>query len=146
MPFELTNTPASMQRLMNNTLHEYLDVFVIVYLDNLLIYSKSEQEHIEHVKMVLEKLSQRNLLLKPEKCEFYRKEVEFLGYVVDIDGVRMDVAKIEAVLQWPTPTTIKEVQAFLRFCHLLPLLHQRLLQDHKVTYEAYTQEYCVQVG
>ncbi|MGB2685899.1 MAG: pol polyprotein, partial [Olleya sp.] len=125
MPFGLTNAPASMQRLMNNTLHEYLDVFVIVYLDDILIYSKSEQEHVKHVKMVFEKLSQRNLLLKPEKCEFHRKEVEFLGYLVGIDGIRMDEAKVAAVLQWPTPTTVKEVQAFLGFANF----YRRFIRD-----------------
>lgn len=66
-----------MQRLMNNTVHQYLDMFVIVYLDDILIYSKSEQQHIEHVKMVLEKLSRRHLLLKPEKCEFPQRSGVF---------------------------------------------------------------------
>lgn len=125
MPFGLTNSPASMQCLMNNTLHDYLDVFVIVYLDDILIYSKSEQEHVKHVKMVFEKLSQRNRLLKPEKCKSYRKELEFLGYLVAIDGIRMDKTKIAAVLQWPTSTTVKEVQAFLGFANF----YRRFIRD-----------------
>ena len=72
MPFGLTNAPASMQQLMNDALHEYLDVFIIVYLDDVLIYSTNEKEHVKHVKLVLEKLTVFNLLLKPEKCKFHK--------------------------------------------------------------------------
>ncbi|KFZ17321.1 hypothetical protein V501_01795 [Pseudogymnoascus sp. VKM F-4519 (FW-2642)] len=72
MPFGLTNAPASMQRLMNDALHEYLDIFVIVYLDDVLVYSASKEEHVEHVKLVLKKIEKYNLLLKPEKCEFHK--------------------------------------------------------------------------
>jgi hypothetical protein len=72
MPFRLTNAPASMQRLMNDVLHEYLDIFTIVYLDDILIYSTNEEEHIKHVKLVLKKLEEYSLLLKLEKCEFYK--------------------------------------------------------------------------
>ncbi|KFY47335.1 hypothetical protein V494_00038 [Pseudogymnoascus sp. VKM F-4513 (FW-928)] len=90
MPFGLTNAPASMQRLMNDALHEYLDIFVIVYLDDILVYSTSKEEHVKHVKLVLEKIEKYNLLLKLEKCEFYIKQVEFL---------------------------VKEVQAFLGFAN-----------------------------
>ena len=72
MPFRLTNALASMQRLMNDALHEYLDMFVIVYLDDILVYSTSEEEHIKHVRLVLDKLKEYSLLLKLEKCEFYK--------------------------------------------------------------------------
>jgi hypothetical protein len=72
MPFRLTNAPASMQRLMNDVLHEYLDIFTIVYLDDILIYSTNEEEHIKHVKLVLKKLEEYSLLLKLEKCEFHK--------------------------------------------------------------------------
>ncbi|KFY32643.1 hypothetical protein V493_00008 [Pseudogymnoascus sp. VKM F-4281 (FW-2241)] len=93
MPFGLTNAPASFQRLMNDTLHEYLDVFTVVYLDDILVYSKTEEEHVEHVKLVLAKLKARQLLLKPEKCDFHKQEVEFLGHLVGTKGVRMDPKK-----------------------------------------------------
>ena len=72
MPFRLTNAPASMQRLMNDALHKYLDIFVIVYLDDILVYLTSEEEHIKHVQLVLDKLKEYSLLLKLEKCEFYK--------------------------------------------------------------------------
>jgi hypothetical protein len=117
MPFGLTNAPASMQRLMNDALHEYLDIFTIVYLDDILVYSASKDEHVEHVKLVLEKLKEYHLLLKPEKCEFHKSQVEFLGYIIGTHGIKMDQAKVTAVLEWPTPTTVKEVQAFLGFAN-----------------------------
>jgi hypothetical protein len=117
MPFGLTNAPASCQRLMNETLHEYLDVFVIVYLDDILIYSRTKEEHVKHVKLVLAKLGASRLLLKPEKCEFHKNQVEFLGYIIGTHGIKMDQAKVSAVTDWPTPTMVKEVQAFLGFAN-----------------------------
>jgi len=117
MPFGLTNAPASFQRMINEQLHEYLDVFVVAYLDDILIFSKTETEHIEHVRKVLSKLQKARLLLKPEKCEFHKEEVPFLGYIIGRNGLRMDPAKIEAVLGWPEPKTVKEVQAFLGFAN-----------------------------
>ena len=83
---------------MNDTLHEYLDVFIVVYLDDILVYSKLKEEHVRHVKLVLKKLKKNNLLLKLEKCDFYKEEVEFLGHLVRVNGVRMDLKKINAVI------------------------------------------------
>lgn len=117
MPFGLTNAPASCQRMINDQLHEYLDVFVVAYLDDILIFSKTRTEHIEHVRKVLEKLKGANLLLKPEKCKFHKEELEFLGYIVGKNGIRMSPDKVQAVLEWPIPTTVKEVQAFLGFAN-----------------------------
>ena len=117
MPFGLTNAPASCQRMINEQLHEYLDIFVVAYLDDILIFSKTEAEHIEHVKKVLAKLEKARLLLKPEKCEFHKEELAFLGYIVGRNGIRMDQGKVQAVLEWPAPTTIKETQAFLGFAN-----------------------------
>jgi hypothetical protein len=75
---------------MNDALHEYLDVFVIVYLDDVLVYSTSVEEHVRHVRLVLEKLRKYSLLLKPEKCEFHKSQVEFLGYIIGTHGIKMD--------------------------------------------------------
>ena len=82
MPFRLTNAPASFQRMINDQLHEYLDVFVVAYLDDILVYSKTEVEHTEHIRKVLEKLKQAGLALKPEKCQWHTNKLEFLGYVI----------------------------------------------------------------
>lgn len=103
--------------MINSQLYKYLDIFVVAYLDNILVYSKNKEEHVEHIKKVLEKLKQANLLLKPEKCEFYQKEVKFLGFLIGQSGVQMDLAKVEAVLTWPEPTTVKELQSFLGFAN-----------------------------
>lgn len=117
MPFGLTNAPATMQRMVNEQLHEYLDVFVVAYLDDILIFSKSQAEHETHVRKVLEKLRGAGILLKPEKCEFHKEELEFLGFIVGTHGVRMNPKKVEAVLDWPTPRTVKEIQSFLGFAN-----------------------------
>ena len=113
MPFGLTNAPASFQKLINDTLREYLDDFVVAYLDDILIFSKTYQEHVEHVKKVLRKLQERDLPVKLSKCEFHKHEVRFLGYIVSKDGLSADPKKIESIRDWPEPTTVKEVQAAL---------------------------------
>ena len=115
MPFGLTNAPATCQGLMNDTLAEYLDVFVVAYLDDILIYSKTLKEHKQHVEAVLDKLLARKLLLNPEKCEFHKHQVDFLGFRVGRQGIQMDPGKISEVLAWPEPRNVKEVQEFLGF-------------------------------
>jgi len=117
MPMGLTNAPATFQALMNNTLREYIDVFVAVYLDDILIYSKNPDEHEGHVKKVLERLSEHDLYIDLDKCEFSETEVEFLGSVVTPEGIKMDPAKLSAIAEWPTPTNLKELQGFLGFCN-----------------------------
>ena len=117
MPFGLTNAPATMQALVNDVLREYLDVFCVAYLDDILIYSKTLEEHIEQVRKVLRALQQKSLLVKLEKCEFHKQSVRFLGYILTINGIKMDPKKVEAVLNWPTPTSVKELQSFLGFAN-----------------------------
>jgi RNase H-like domain found in reverse transcriptase/Reverse transcriptase (RNA-dependent DNA polymerase)/Integrase zinc binding domain/Chromo (CHRromatin Organisation MOdifier) domain/gag-polyprotein putative aspartyl protease len=117
MPFGLTNAPATMQRLVNDTLHEYLDIFVVAYLDDILVFSRTEDEHIEHIRKVLQKLRQKDLRLKPEKCEWHKAELMFLGFIIGRNGIKMDPKKIEAVISWPTPKTVKEIQSFLGFAN-----------------------------
>jgi transposase InsO family protein len=115
MPFGLTNAPATCQALVNNVLREHLDIFVIAYLDDILIYSRNEKEHKEHVRTVLKLLQQHSLLVDPDKCKWHQEEVEFLGCIVGKNGVKMSPDKIQVVKDWPTPTTVKEVQAFIGF-------------------------------
>jgi hypothetical protein len=97
MPFRLTNAPATCQALINNILQEYLDIFIITYLDNILIFSKSKVKHINHIKLVLQALDLAELRLKPEKCKFYKEEVKFLRFTVGVHRVKMSESKIKVV-------------------------------------------------
>jgi hypothetical protein len=115
MPFGLTNAPATFQALINNVLREYLDIFVVAYLDDILIYSETEEEHVRHVKQVLRALDKYYLRLKPQKCKFHQQEVAFLGYMVGANGIRMSEEKIQVVRDWPKIENVKGVQSFLGF-------------------------------
>ena len=99
IPFGLTNAPASYQEMINNALREYLDDFIVAYLDNILIYSRNEEEYEEHVKKVLRALEVRELYLKPEKYQFYTKETLFLGYIIKPGELSLNPVKIRAVLE-----------------------------------------------
>ncbi|GJV69602.1 retrotransposon protein, putative, ty3-gypsy subclass [Tanacetum coccineum] len=110
MPFGLTNAPAVFMDLMNRIFHEYLDKFVIVFIDDILVYSKSEQEHERHLRIVLEILRQKKLYAKFSKCEFWLQQVTFLGHIVSADGIIMDPSKVEAITKWLRPTTVTEVR------------------------------------
>ncbi|GJS41650.1 retrotransposon protein, putative, ty3-gypsy subclass [Tanacetum coccineum] len=109
MPFGLTNAPAVFMDLMNRIFHEYLDKFVIVFIDDILVYSKSEEEHERHLRIVLEILRQKKLYAKFSKCEFWLQQVAFLGHIVSADGIIMDPSKVEAITKWPRPTTVTEL-------------------------------------
>ncbi|KAL0543870.1 hypothetical protein IC582_018975 [Cucumis melo] len=113
MSFGLTNAPAVFMDLMNRVFREFLDTFVIVFIDDILIYSKTEAEHEEHLRMVLQTLRDNKLYAKFSKCEFWLKHVSFLGHVVSKAGVSVDPAKIEAVTGWTRPSTVSEVRSFL---------------------------------
>jgi hypothetical protein len=113
MPMGLTNAPAEFMRLMEDTFREELDKFVLVFLDDILIYSRTFEEHEQHIRVVLERLKQQKLFAKLSKCSFFKAEVEFLGHYVGRAGVRMIDGKVSAVQDWPTPTTQKEVEQFL---------------------------------
>lgn len=126
MPFGLTNAPATCQELINNVLRAHLDKTVVAYLDDILVYSKTLEEHIRHVTEVLECLRQADLQLKPEKCEWHKEEVEFLGFIVGRNGVKMSNTKIDVVKNWPTPTTVKGIQEFLGFVNF----NRRFIKDY----------------
>ncbi|KAD5508623.1 hypothetical protein E3N88_16326 [Mikania micrantha] len=113
MPFGLTNAPAVFMDLMNRVCRPYLDKFVIVFIDDILIYSKTKEEHEKHLKLVLEILRKEQLYAKFSKCEFWLKEVQFLGHIVNENGDHVDSAKIEAVKNWSTPKTPTEIRSFL---------------------------------
>lgn len=115
MPYGLVNAPSVFQSFMHEVLREFLHRFVIVYIDDILIYSRSLAEHRLHVAEVLQQLRKYQLYLKAEKCIFHQSSVHFLGYIISNGGIRMDKGKVEAISSWPRPTTIKELQRFLGF-------------------------------
>ncbi|KAK7925333.1 hypothetical protein WMY93_007643 [Mugilogobius chulae] len=113
MPFGLCNAPATFQRLMQQCLNGQIAESLLVYLDDIIIYSADFSSHLQHLDQVFERLWQHGLKLKPDKCKLLQREVTFLGHVVDRNGVRPDPGKIKAVQDWSAPTTVKEVRAFL---------------------------------
>ena len=113
LPFGLTNAPATFMHLMHQTFREHLDDFVIVFLDDILIYSKTLEEHRIHVSKILSILRREKLFAKESKCELFRSEVEFLGHIVGRTGLRMMEDKVKAVIDWPPPTKATEVRSFL---------------------------------
>ena len=114
MPFELTNASATFQGYINKILAEKLDVFVIVYLDDILIYTEDESKsHVQAVRWVLDQLRKFLLYANLKKCRFYQEEVRFLGYIVSLQGICMKDERIKAVEQWPKPKSVRDIQIFL---------------------------------
>ena len=125
MPFGLSNAPASFQGYVNKILAEKLNVFVIVYLDDILIYTEDAgQVHVEAVRWVLGELRKHGLFANLKKCRFHQEEVRFLGYVVSSQGIRMEEERIDAVKAWPEPKSIRDIQVFIGFANF----YQRFIQ------------------
>ncbi|KAI3364495.1 hypothetical protein L3Q82_011281 [Scortum barcoo] len=117
MPFGLTNAPAVFQALINDVLRDFLNRFVFVYLDDILIYSRNLPDHQLHVRQVLQRLLENRLFVKKEKCEFHASQVDFLGFIIKEGCVQADPAKVRAVAEWPIPTNRKLLQRFLGFAN-----------------------------
>nr|GEV25849.1 reverse transcriptase domain-containing protein [Tanacetum cinerariifolium] len=113
MSFGLTNAPAVFMDLVNHVCESYLDKFVIVFIDDILIYSRNKEEHANHLRIILELLKEEKLYAKFSKCDFWIRTVQFLGHLIDSQGLHVDLAKIEAVKNWASPTTPTEIRQFL---------------------------------
>jgi hypothetical protein len=113
MSFGLTNAPAYFMYLMNKVFMEYLDKFVVVFIDDILIFSKNEEEYDKHLCMVLQKLRENQLYIKLNKCEFWLKEVSFLGHIISEGGISVDPSKVKDVLSWNTPQNVSNIRSFL---------------------------------
>ena len=124
MSFGLTNAPAVFMDTMNRVFHDYLDQFIVVFINDILIYSKTSKEHEEHLWKALERLRREKLYAKLEKCEFWLDSVSFLGYVISGEGVAVDPEKVKAVVEWTRLTSVFEIQSFFS----LSTLHRRFFE------------------
>ncbi|KAK3561514.1 hypothetical protein QTP86_006170 [Hemibagrus guttatus] len=129
IPYGLANAPAVFQSFINEIFRDILNKYVVAYINDILIYSKSEEEHQGHVRTVLTRLLKSQLYIKAEKCEFHVQRTAFLGYIVSYQGVEMDNSKITAVTEWPRPTIIKELQRFLGFANF----YRCFIRNYSVT-------------
>jgi hypothetical protein len=114
MSFGLINAPAHFMYLMNSIFMPELDKFVVVFIDDILIYSKSEEEHAQHLRVILQWLRDHQLYAKFSKCAFWLKEVPFLGHVISVEGIAVDPRKIQEVLNWKSPKSVTQIRSFLR--------------------------------
>jgi hypothetical protein len=117
MPFGLTNAPGSFQAYINDIIRDALDRFAVAYMDDILIYSNSLEEHILHVRTILQKLLSAGLFVKLEKCEFHVQKVSFLGFIITPEGISMDPERILTIADWPVPESVLDIQVFLGFCN-----------------------------
>ena len=115
MLFGLVNAPATFQAYINHAMQGLLDVVCVVYLDDILIFSQDREHHRSHVKRVLDQLRKFGLYANLKKCAFETESVEFLGFVVSTEGVKMDERRVQSIKEWPRPTTVRELQVFLGF-------------------------------
>jgi hypothetical protein len=125
MPFGLSNAPSSFQAFINDVLRPYLDIFCTAYLDDVIVYSNSLAEHKKHVRAVVSALGDAGLQLDITKCEFFKTEVLFLGLLISVDGIRMDPKKIHAIVDWKTPSGLRDVQEFIGFANF----YRRFIRD-----------------
>ncbi|MBW0551672.1 hypothetical protein O181_091387 [Austropuccinia psidii MF-1] len=126
IPFGLTNAPAPFHNLLNDIFADSFNTFVVVYLDDIMVFASSEEEHVKHVASVLQRLRDNNFFAKASKCVLHASSVEFLGYVVSGEGLKMDYSKAQQILNWPQPKNIKALQSFLGFANI----YGRLIKNY----------------
>ena|SRR5579859_4736364 len=129
LPFGVANGPEGFQKRINRLLVKYIDIFVIVYMDNILIYSKTLREHVEHLKLVLKALSEADLILNIDNCRLFATETRFLGHIFTHNRSRPDPRNVKKVLNWPTPRTITDVRGFNNLANH----YQRYIKDFTKT-------------
>lgn len=115
VPYGLTNAPAAFQAFIQDVLRDILDICCVVYLDDILIFSRTQEEHDRHVRLVLDHLRAAGLCANPAKCEWDRSEVEYLGFIISADGIKMNPKKLTTIVDWPEPSSVKDIQSFLGF-------------------------------
>ena len=125
MPFGLTNAPSTFMRLMNHVLHAFISKFVVVYFDDILIYSKDLDEHVEHLKLVLDVLRKEKLFANLKRCTFCTDRLVFLCFVISARGIEVDEEKVKAIQDWPKPTSMGNVRSF----HGLASFYRRFVKD-----------------
>jgi len=135
MPFGLTNAPSTFQDMMNHVLSDLLDIGVLAYMDDILVYAGTKSEHDRLVKEVLRRLQDKGLAVSPEKCVWRAQEVEFLGYVIGREGIKMSKDKVQTVLDWKVPKSLTEVQSFLGFANF----YRRFIQDYSKVAQPLTE-------
>ena len=135
IPFGLTNASATFQQLMQSCLGNLHLCYCIIYLDDVIAFSKTLEEHVFRLRVVFEKLKQEELKLKTSKCEFFSQELIYLGHVVSKDGIQTHCKKVEAILKWPTPTKVMEVRSFLGFTNYYQWLIKKYAQVAKPLYK-----------
>lgn len=125
MPFGLTNAPSTFMRLMNHVFREFIGKFLVVYFDDLLVFSSTPEQHLLNLRKIFEVLRVQKLFANKEKCTFMVQEVTFLGYIISSEGLRMDPAKVDAILQWPEPKTLHDIRSF----HGLASFYRRFIRN-----------------
>ena len=113
LPFSLTNAPATFMRLMHGIFHSFLDKFVLIFIDEILFYSKNVEEHKEHSWIVLEILRKHQLYAKFNKCDFFMEEIQYLGHVIFVEGIAVDPEKIKTIMEWKIPQNVADIRSFM---------------------------------
>ena len=141
MPFGLCNAPAAFKRWINETLMEYIDMCCIVYLDDVLIYSNNLYQHRQDVRNILEAIRKSGMKVKPSKCEFHKEETEYLGFIINREGIKTDPVKTQAIWDWKTPKNKTDIQSFLGFCNFYRRFIEGFSRTAKPLYDRTQKKY-----